>query len=146
MDERRFDELARHLAGSRLSRRATARRLLGAAAAGLVAALGTGSGRIGVRPVAAGVGDATCRAAAPAAVISKNGCGLTSCGTAGCLCVVTVGHIRRCVNAADVDLPAGCPTRDECDAKADCPPHHVCAKVEGCCRRSHNKCVRACAG
>lgn len=148
MDDNQFDVMARSLATTRASRRDTVRRLLAVGGASLATLIGIG-GRVAARSVATGFGDATCRAAASNQVISKNACAVTRCGTAGCVCVVTVGHIRRCVLASDLVVPdtAGCPADDECDAKEDCPPRHVCAKVQKCCDGvPYNKCVRACTG
>lgn len=151
MESQRFDDLARDLGADPASRRRLLRGALAGGAAGLAALLGLAPGRLGPASVLASVADQACQAAYaadPRSVVSKNACGETGATRCGAdnqgVCVQTVGHLPRCLTGFNPELGRRqCPRKDRCDAHRDCRPGFFCAKVEGCCGRSHNTCLRA---
>ena len=141
MDDQRFDDLARALAGGRASRRRLLRGLLGAGA--LVPLLGARPRHVGA------IGDADCRAFPPRWRIDNQYCGYSECSRRmGCRCAVTVGGAPTCVEYADVnEFRDDCPRRDECDRNDDCARGEVCIRIGGCCGpQRRNACVRVCTG
>lgn len=147
MDHNRFDDLTRALGTGPASRRRVLRGALAGGAAGLAAL-------VGLRPEAAlaSPADTVCQAAYnqdPQSIVSKNACPrmqtATRCGANNRgFCVQTVGHVPRCLIGFNPDTGRRqCPSKDQCDGHAQCPNGSYCAKVEGCCGREHNKCLRA---
>jgi hypothetical protein len=144
VDDRRFDDLTRVLAAGPGSRR----RLLAGSVAGLAAFLGIGRGRFPLE-AAAETPNQFCQATFdtdPSLIVSKNGCGTTTCGgNPSCFCVQTVGHIPRCLIGFDpTPGQQNCPAKDQCKRHQDCRGNEFCAKVEGCCGRPRKKCLKPC--
>ena len=142
MDDRRFDRLARTMAGG--SRRAAVRLTAGAALAALTA-------RLGLRAARAG-GDHDDGSCVGKHAFHGNDCRTTCCrGTdCRCCCATDVGGNRRCVKCTrDPDHD---PRRSlfrpgpRCRRAEDCGPNEVCVDY-GPCRfrgKTRRHCVRSC--
>jgi hypothetical protein len=130
-----FDEAAKGLAASTISRR-RALKLAGSAllSGGLLALFpGVASAQVSVQR----------RGCARKRTINNMRCPSTTCGgNINCNCATTVSGEKRCVNLRN----AVCPSQDECDRDRDCARGEVCLRVGGCCGHpARNDCRPLCS-